>query len=535
MTSIRRFLSALLVTVVLGALFAATPPAAAYSTYLCTGYVGCQEKGYSNFGYRQASGQMWWRMYTGHNCTNYVAYRMVKDGMSAERPWSGTGMAYNWGWANPRITDDKPMVGAVAWWKRNVPGAGSSGHVAYVEKVLSAGRIVISEDSWSGDFHWRRITKSGTGWPTGFIHFKDRRVTAKTRPAITGSAAVGETLVASRGRWTPAASYSFQWLADGRSLRGATSARLTVSPELHGSRLSVRVTARARGYLDGRSTSERTPGVVRGTMETLDRPAILGTARVGEVLTLQRGAWSPAPDTTVIRWYADGRLIDGVDGGRLRLDQPHIGTRITVRTTARREGYQRSALTSPPTTEVTAGRIRVSTPFELQGVARMGARLRVEPGTFTPAGASVSYTWLRNGRAVAGATGTSYDLGVADVGKRMSVRVKLRHPGYRDRVVSLPATERIRTRPTLHVRSEGRPGRALVRLRVTAPGVETPGGRATIRVGIREVTGRLEDGRLRVVVRNLTPGLRTVRVTYAGTDVVLPGRARTTVKVLRRR
>ncbi len=292
---------------------------------------------------------MWWRMYAGHNCTNYVAYRLVQAGMSRVRPWNGEGDADNWGRVKQGITDDKPMVGSVAWWKRNVPGAGSSGHVAYVEKVISPREIVISEDSWSGDFHWRRIMRSGSGWPTGFIHFRDRRVAAESRPTVGGSAAVGETLVADRGRWTPAASYSFQWLVDGRRLRGATSSSLTLSPELRGSRLAVRVTARSRGYLDGTATSTQTARVARGTMETVAQPTIAGTVRVGEVLTLQRGAWSPAPETTVTRWFADGRLIDGVDGARLRLGQPHIGKRITVRTTARREGYHASPVTSAPT------------------------------------------------------------------------------------------------------------------------------------------------------------------------------------------
>ncbi len=151
----RPLVCTLLMAVVLIALPPVTPPASAASTYLCTGYAGCKETGYSHFGYRAASKKMWWRMYSGHNCTNYVAYRLVKGGMSAERPWGSTGMAYNWGTANKKITDQTPMVGAVAWWNKNSGGVGSSGHVAYVERVISNTKIVISEDSWSGDFHWR--------------------------------------------------------------------------------------------------------------------------------------------------------------------------------------------------------------------------------------------------------------------------------------------------------------------------------------------------------------------------------------------
>ena len=192
------------------------------------------------------------------------------------------------------------MVGAVAWWRRNVPGAGSSGHVAYVEKVLSPTRIVISEDSWSGTFHWRRISRSGSGWPTGFIHFKDRRVEIQSRPAVTGEPAVGQLLVASSGRWSVSSKHTFQWLADGKRIRGATAARFTPGPGLQGRRLSVRVTASRRGYLTGATTSRQTARVARGHMEIAGTPEITGTVRVGEVLSVHGAAWSPRADSRTI-------------------------------------------------------------------------------------------------------------------------------------------------------------------------------------------------------------------------------------------
>ena len=43
----------------------------------------------SDAGYGAANATSYWRMYTGHNCTNYAAYRMVKSGMANVRPWSG--------------------------------------------------------------------------------------------------------------------------------------------------------------------------------------------------------------------------------------------------------------------------------------------------------------------------------------------------------------------------------------------------------------------------------------------------------------
>jgi len=163
----------LLASLLVPALLAA-PAAHARLVTLCTGYAGCANAGYSDHGYGAASGTMYWRQYAGHNCTNYVAYRLITtNGMSATKPWSGTGNANTWGHYNAAITDDVPAVGSVAWWDANAGLGGSSGHVSYVEQVISPTEIIVSDDSASGDFHWRRITRDGTGWPTGFIHFKD--------------------------------------------------------------------------------------------------------------------------------------------------------------------------------------------------------------------------------------------------------------------------------------------------------------------------------------------------------------------------
>ncbi len=84
-------------------------------------------QGMGSAGYAANNTKMYWRMYSGHNCTNYAAYRMVQSGLPNQRPWSGGGNATYWGTSMPRITDDVPAVGAVAWWKANTGPAGSAG------------------------------------------------------------------------------------------------------------------------------------------------------------------------------------------------------------------------------------------------------------------------------------------------------------------------------------------------------------------------------------------------------------------------
>jgi len=177
-------------------------PAGATSTIICKGFTACAKAGYSSFGYGPSEyKKMWWRMYSGHNCTNYMAYRMIQAGMSETRPWTGSGDARNWGKVFKSRTDQTPAVGAVAWW--------SSNHVAYVQKILDADTIIISEDHYRGDFDWRKIVRSGGGWPTGFIHLRDEALKANEKPEVVGTPQVDERLTVDPGTWTmPGAAYA---------------------------------------------------------------------------------------------------------------------------------------------------------------------------------------------------------------------------------------------------------------------------------------------------------------------------------------
>lgn len=164
-------LLAAIVTLLVSTVGIAAPARSAEWIVLCTGYDPCQAAGYPHAGYKENSATSWWRQSAGHNCTNYVAYRLVKNGLPNTRPSTLSGNAYNWGPAFPSQTNDDPAVGSVAWWNTSFS---STGHVAYVERVISADEIIISEDNWGGEFKWRRVTRTGGKWPTGFIHLRDQ-------------------------------------------------------------------------------------------------------------------------------------------------------------------------------------------------------------------------------------------------------------------------------------------------------------------------------------------------------------------------
>lgn len=509
-------------------------PATASSTYLCTGYAGCAEAGMSSAGYAARSQQMYWRMYKGHNCTNYIAYRMIQAGMSTERPWSGgSGNAYYWGYAMDSITDQTPTVGAVAWWDRGVSGAGSSGHVAYVEKVISATEIVISEDSWSGDFHWRTIVNDGKGWPTGFIHFVDKPIANITAPAISGTPQVDQPLKATTGAWKPGGGTKhYQWLADGVPVPGATRATFLPGPSEAGKPLAVEVRVSRSGYGTGSARSAPTAPVGLGQLAATEPPALIGDGLVDEVLTASPGAFTPQPKATAFRWKADGMVIKGASGAQLTLTDAQVGRTITVVEVARRDGYAKVNAAAPRAIgPVVEGVIEAVAPLAAAGRNRFGSSLTIEPGGFTPHDAAVAYQWLRGGAAIEGAVAPTYQLTGDDVGQEVSVRVTASKDRYRDLVRSF-SFGRTTTGSLTTLKASGRRRAALVAVRVEAPGV-MPKGLITVTIGKHVARGRLVDGVVRVLVPELSPGVRRVVVEYGGTKVVEASRATTKVTVKR--
>lgn len=150
-----------LVAVLALAVFGATPSAHADNgaAPTCLGFSACTSHGYGNGGYQNVMNTPYWRQGTGENCTNYVAYRLIQNGASANYgPFPGN--ANTWGsyFAQRNVTPNStPAVGAIAWWGANADpsqGIGTDGHVAYVEHVYPDGSIDISEANYANQFAW---------------------------------------------------------------------------------------------------------------------------------------------------------------------------------------------------------------------------------------------------------------------------------------------------------------------------------------------------------------------------------------------
>lgn len=151
--------------------------------------------------------------------------------------------------------------------------------------------------------------------------------------SITGLVQQNETLHAlsqladKDGLGTP----SYQWVADGKVIAGATDINLRLAEVQVGKAISVRVS-----YTDLAGKAESVDSAATGLVANVnDAPAgvlgITGTAEQYQVLSVSNGVSDPdGLGTMQYQWLADGKAILGATGSSLVLDAAQIGQHISV-------------------------------------------------------------------------------------------------------------------------------------------------------------------------------------------------------------
>ncbi len=197
-------------------------------------------------------------------------------------------------------------------------------------------------------------------------------------PRVTGTAAVGEPLVAGRGGWDPAdVEVTFQWLRDGRPVTGATSRIYRVALQDLRHRLSVTATATDAEGASATATSEQTAAVRRGRLRVQRAPSVIGTSRFGQRLTADPGRWSRTPQRTTYQWFRGPRPVRGATGRRYTLAPEDVGRHVRVRVHVRLAGYHPATATSPRTAPVRHRRdVRRTVTYHVETRGRITTSLR---------------------------------------------------------------------------------------------------------------------------------------------------------------
>src|SRR3954454_219192 len=381
-----------------------------------------------------------WQFYN-RECTSFVAWRLNSENQVAFNDfWRGAhwGNASNWRAAARSLdvpVDNNPSRGAVAWWEAGSAGS-SRGHVAWVQTV-GDGAITIEEYNYlhAGKYDTRTISSSSSLWPSGFIHIKDTQVRNTASPTVTGTPQVGTKLVSSKGTWsTKRLTFSYQWLANGVPIKGATAKSFVPTADQVGDVIRARVTASKAGAHAGTASSAPTDNVAKGVFASTTPPVVSGTAQVGVQLSGTDPAIKPATSLEY-QWIADGVPVDGATDPTFTPTADQLDAVLKLKVVARAPGYKTMRIRSAATDAVHPGTFKARRAPSVSGVAQVDQPLTASPGKWSPAG-KVSLQWLADGAAIPGATDTSYTPTPGVLRQQISVQVRVREPGYDDAVAT---------------------------------------------------------------------------------------------------
>ncbi|MET0830562.1 MAG: carboxypeptidase regulatory-like domain-containing protein [Microbacterium sp.] len=262
------------------------------------------------------------------------------------------------------------------------------------------------------------VTAGKTTSPIDMTFTVPKAVTIGT-PTIAGTARVGSALKASVSSMKPAdATITYQWLADGQRIAGATSSTFTLTSAQADKQVSVTATGRKSGYQSSSSTSTTTMRVMKTA-----KPSITGALRVGGTLSVAPNSWSPAAAKTY-QWYAGNTKLAGETASTLVLTSAMLGRSITVNVTGAAVGYSTLAQTSSASPKVT----RIATPT-ISGTPVIGQTLTARTGSWRT-GTTFSYQWYSGTKAITGATTATLTVPATAEGAQISVRVKGILAGY---------------------------------------------------------------------------------------------------------
>jgi hypothetical protein len=273
-------------------------------------------------------------------------------------------------------------------------------------------------------------------------------------PTVTGTLALGATLTADPGTWTPAPdSYTYQWLRDGVAIDGATTSTYVVTSDDTGHALAVAVTAVKEDFGSASATSAAVtiPVPQPGTLTTAT-PTITGTVKVGLKVTVEPGAWKAGSASVTsfgYQWLRNGVAIPKATASTYTVTPADFGKKVSVRVTGSYPGYTTASVASS-VHSVAAGTLRTAVPT-IAGKARVGRLLVAKAGTWKAGvvvltGSHLRYQWFVNGKRISGATHATFLVRAKYKGKRLAVKVTGSSTGYATVTRSSASTTKVRVR-----------------------------------------------------------------------------------------
>ena len=222
--------------------------------------------------------------------------------------------------------------------------------------------------------------------------------------------------------------YQYQWWRDGERIDGAEDASYTLDDADVGSVIAVSVS-----YVDGHGTAESIQSQATLPVAGIDDPVqgdvrLVGTAREDEVLTAVNSITDDdgLPGEFTYSWFRDGALVPGANTDTYRLDDADVGSTIRVEVSfIDLQGGFESVLSGASSVvegvnDDPTGALEISGDAIEYQVLNAANTLADDDGI----SGGFGYQWYRDGLAIDGATGTSYELSAADIGAKIQLEVR---------------------------------------------------------------------------------------------------------------
>lgn len=199
--------------------------------------------------------------------------------------------------------------------------------------------------------------------------------------AVSGEARVGESLTATvtDGNGVDASAISYNWMADGSSISGASSSTIMLTEAQAGMAISVTVSYTDNDNYSEVITSNPTSNVLVNFAGMVEIAGILEAGKELTATLTDDNVFDPA--TVTYAWYADGMMIDGATMATYALTDNDVGKAITaVAMYTDNDGYVEE-VSSEPTAPIAER--AANTPATFDGLAVSTTNLSAEPITGT--------------------------------------------------------------------------------------------------------------------------------------------------------
>lgn len=330
--------------------------------------------------------------------------------------WSGTPTAFAYQWQ--RSTGGNPFA--------DIDGATAATYVLAPGDASTQVRVTVTATNANG-------SASNTSTASSIPAYNPPVNTAP--PSITGTARRLSVLTATSGTWTGSTGKTRRWqrLVSGTwtDIAGQTAATYTLASADVGT--SVRVLETATNADGATSAASNAIGPVAAATPILQAaPAISGTAKRTHTLIVSTGSWTDAPSSYAYQWQRDEGSgfgdVPGATQATYLLGAGDVGATLRARVIATNADGDGDAAYAQPTDPVADAIVPVNTtPPSILGTAQAGRTLTATDGAWDNGPTSYARQWQRASGGVfsdiAGATGSGYGLGAADVGHPVRVVV----------------------------------------------------------------------------------------------------------------